>query len=73
VISPASASTVVAAAMSIESALKDSGLVMVETSSERLATVAVEPEEPAAPRARRERRPPPADISEPLMQVETRK
>jgi len=35
--------------------------------------VAVEPEEPAAPRARRERRPPPADISEPLMQVETRK
>jgi ribonuclease E len=73
VIPPAPPSTVIAAAMSIESALKDSGLVMVETSAERIAAEAVEPEEPVAPRVRRERRPPPADINEPLKQVETRK
>jgi ribonuclease E len=70
---PAPTATVVAAAMSIESALKDSGLVMVETSAERVASMPVEVEEPAAPRVRRERRPPPPDLNEPLMQVETHK
>jgi hypothetical protein len=46
---------------------------MVETSAQRLASAPAEVEAPAGPRVRRERRPRPADINEPLMQVETRK
>jgi len=65
--------TVVAPAMTIESVLKGSGLVMVETSAQRGASAPEEVEAPAAPRVRRERRPPPADVNEPLKQVETRK
>jgi ribonuclease E len=53
-------------------ALRDSGLVMIETSREKVR-VEAPAEEPPAPRARRERRPPPADLDAPLQQVETRK
>jgi ribonuclease E len=55
----------------LDAALRDSGLVMIQTKSDRVAQPA-EAEEPSAPRQRRERRPPPADLSTPLMQVETR-
>jgi ribonuclease E len=56
----------------LDSALRESGLVMIQTKADRV-TAPVEVEEPAAPRARRERRPPPADLNAPLMQVETQK
>jgi hypothetical protein len=49
--------------------LQDSGLVLIQTDRSRAVPVAAEPEAPAAPRQKRERRPPPA--AEPLMQVET--
>jgi len=52
----------------IERALKESGLELVQTRSG--ATVASEPEQKFVP-AKRERRPPPADLDEPLVQVET--
>jgi len=52
----------------IERALRDSGLELVQTRSG--ATVASEPEQKFVP-AKRERRPPPADLDEPLVQVET--
>jgi hypothetical protein len=46
--------------------------MMVTTRADRVVPQ-VEAEESAAPRPRRERRPPPADLNAPLMQVETRK
>ncbi|HSD44168.1 MAG TPA: Rne/Rng family ribonuclease [Burkholderiales bacterium] len=56
----------------LDSALRESGLMMVTTKADRVLPQ-VEAEAPAAPRQRRERRPPPADLNAPLMQVETRK
>ncbi len=58
--------------VNVDEALRDSGLVMIETSREK---VRIQPavEETPEPRARRERRPPPADLETPLQQVETRK
>jgi ribonuclease E len=56
----------------IDRALRETGLVMIETSRDKVQP-AVPVEEAQAPRARRERRPPPADLDTPLQQVETRK
>jgi hypothetical protein len=56
----------------LDAALRESGLVMVQTKPDHVAPV-VEAEETAAPRPRRERRPPPADLNTPLVQVETQK
>jgi len=54
----------------LDTALRESGLVMIQTKADRVAPQA-EVEQPPAPRPRRERRPPPADLNAPLMQVET--
>lgn len=60
------------APLDLDAALRDSGLVMIQTKADRVSQPA-ETEEPSAPRPRRERRPAPADLNAPLMQVETRK
>lgn len=60
------------APVDLDAALRDSGLVMIQTKADRVAQPA-ETEEPSAPRPRRERRPAPADLNTPLKQVETRK
>jgi ribonuclease E len=57
--------------LDIDTALRASGLVMIETDREKVSGTVTE-EEPPAPRVRRERRPPPPDLDQPLMQVETR-
>ena len=57
------------APVDLERVLQDSGLVLIQTDRSRAVPVAAEAEAPAAPRQKRERRPPPA--AEPLMQVET--
>ena len=54
----------------IERALKESGLELVQTRSGATVAPAMEPEQAFVP-AKRERRPPPADLDEPLVQVET--
>jgi len=54
----------------IERALKESGLELVQTRSGATAGSAVEPEPKFVP-AKRERRAPPPDLDEPLVQVET--
>jgi ribonuclease E len=54
----------------LDSALRDSGLVMIQTKADRV-THQVDVEQPPAPRPRRERRAPPPDLNAPLMQVET--
>jgi ribonuclease E len=53
----------------IERALKESGLELVQTRSG--ATLALTEPEPKFVPAKRERRPPPPDLDEPLVQVET--
>ena len=58
--------------MDPDSALHDSGLVMIETSRDKIQAPQ-SLEEQQLPRARRERRPPPAGLDTPLQQVETRK
>ena len=55
--------------LDLERALKESGLQLVETRSGALAQLP--PEEPAFVPAKRERRPPPPALNEPLVQVET--
>jgi hypothetical protein len=57
----------------LETALRGSGLVMIETDPSKAKDVVTENDEVAPPRARRERRPPPPDLSAPLVQIETRK
>jgi ribonuclease E len=52
----------------IERALKESGLELVQT---RPGVQAEPPPEPEFTPAKRERRPPPPDLDEPLVQVET--
>ena len=52
----------------IERALRDSGLEMVQTRSS--GPIELPPDAEFVP-AKRERRPPPADIDEPLVQVQT--
>ena len=52
----------------LEDSLKSSGLVMVKTRSDVPAEV---PPEPEFKPAKRTRRPPPADLSTPMVQVET--
>jgi ribonuclease E len=69
---PVMASPPPAPQVDLDSALRESGLVMIQTKADRIPTP-VEIEEPPAPRPRRERRPPPADLNAPLMQVETQK
>jgi len=54
----------------IERALKESGLELVQTRSGATLAQALEPEQEFVP-AKRERRPPPPDLDEPLVQVET--
>jgi ribonuclease E len=54
----------------IERALKESGLELVQTRSGAASGSAMEPEPKFVP-AKRERRPPPPDLEEPLVQVET--
>ena len=54
----------------IEQALKSSGLVLVQTRSDVKAEL---PPEPEFKPAKRERRPPPADLAVPMKQVDTRK
>jgi len=54
----------------IERALKESGLELVQTRSGATVAQAMEPEQNFVP-AKRERRPPPPDLDEPLVQVET--
>jgi ribonuclease E len=56
----------------VDSALRASGLVMIETSRDKVQSTAPV-EEVQVQRARRERRPPPPDLDTPLQQVETRK
>jgi ribonuclease E len=55
----------------VDSALRESGLVMIETSRDKAQATAPTVEEVQAPRPRRERRPPPPDLDTPLQQVET--
>lgn len=55
----------------ISDALRSSGLVLIETDRSKAAAPATEVVEPPAPRPRRERRPPPAGLDQPLVQVET--
>jgi ribonuclease E len=55
----------------LDSALRESGLVMIETSRDKAQAAAPAMEEVQAPRVRRERRPPPPDLDTPLQQVET--
>jgi len=57
--------------LDIDTALRASGLVMIETDRDKVSYTATE-DEPVAPRVRRERRPPPPDLDQPLMQIETR-
>jgi len=52
----------------IERALRDSGLEMVQTRT--AGPIELPPDAEFVP-AKRERRPPPSDINEPLVQVET--
>jgi len=54
----------------IERALKESGLELVQTRSGATIGSTMEPEQKFVP-AKRERRPPPPDLDEPLVQVET--
>jgi hypothetical protein len=54
----------------IERALKESGLELVQTRSGTTVGSATESEPKFVP-AKRERRPPPPDLDEPLVQVET--
>jgi ribonuclease E len=54
----------------IERALTESGLELVQTRSGATAAQTMEPEQAFVP-AKRERRPPPPDLDEPLVQVET--
>ena len=54
----------------LDNALKSSGLVLVQTRSDVPAEI---PPEPAFVPAKRPRRPPPADLSVPMKQVDTRK
>jgi hypothetical protein len=54
----------------IERALKESGLELVQTRSGATVASAIEPEPKFVP-AKRERRAPPPDLDEPLVQVET--
>ena len=54
----------------IERALKESGLELVQTRSGATLAQAMEPEQKFVP-AKRERRPPPANLDEPVVQVET--
>ena len=54
----------------IERALKESGLELVQTRSGAAVPSTMEPEQKFVP-AKRERRPPPPDLDEPLVQVET--
>ena len=54
----------------IERALRESGLELVQTRSGAMDGSAMEPEPKFVP-AKRERRPPPPDLDEPLVQVET--
>jgi ribonuclease E len=54
----------------IERALRESGLELVQTRSGATHGSAIEPEPKFVP-AKRERRPPPPDLDEPLVQVET--
>ena len=56
----------------LETTLRESGLVMIETDRGKAASPTPE-EVVEAPRARRERRPPPSDLAQPLVQVETTK
>ena len=56
----------------LDTSLRESGLVMIQTKADRVVPQ-VEADPPAAARPHRERRPPPADLDTPLMQVETRK
>jgi len=59
---------------SLDEVLKESGLVMIETQAGKAQPVAAPSGEEEAPveRPRRERRPPPPDLNQPLEQVETR-
>jgi len=54
----------------LDNALKSSGLVLIQTRSDVQAEI---PAEPEFKPAKRERRPPPADLAVPMMQVDTRK
>ena len=54
----------------IERALRESGLELVQTRSGAAVAQTMESEQKFVP-AKRERRPPPADLDEPLVQVET--
>jgi len=65
---PAPASAPVVKPEDLEDSLKSSGLVMVQTRSGVPAEV---PPEPEFTPAKRTRRPPPADLSTPMVQVET--
>ena len=59
-------------AVDLSATLESSGLVMVETSAERIASLqASVPPEVATPRPRRVRPAPPPVVNEPLVQVET--
>lgn len=55
----------------LDSALRDSGLVLIETKADRVQPAVSDVEDQPVVRQRRERRPPPADLNAPLMQVET--
>jgi len=55
----------------LDAMLRESGLVMIETDRTK-APAGEQVEETGLPRPRRERRPPPADLNQPLVQVETR-
>ena len=59
-----------APAVDVERALKDSGLVQVQTRADVKAEL---PPEPEFRPAKRERRPPPTDLSTAMQQVETGK
>jgi ribonuclease E len=55
----------------LEAVVRSSGLVMIETKGDKVAPATTYEESAPQPRPRRERRPPPAGIDAPLVQVET--
>jgi ribonuclease E len=73
---PAPAATAVPAPQpNLDEVLKESGLVMIETQAGKAKSVDAPSGEEESPveRPRRERRPPPPDLNQPLEQVETHK
>jgi ribonuclease E len=71
-VAPPAVPAAVAPAVDLDQALRESGLVLIETDRARVDVSPAATEAVPMPRARRERRPPPAGLDEPMVQVETK-